>query len=341
VRTGTHHNILFYDANSQPSNTADFSVHSDASLLIHTVHNLQLTTYNLLLQLQLQLQLHYYYHIIMSSSSSSSMLLMAGSVVLVAAAATQFFPKSSKSSTGITDIDDDEDMIDEDLVCKVFDRLYLEMQNVVAQLGQQVQQIQMSGQQIPEAQLRKLLKVEFERALLLRQVKVYEDHNVDADCLEEATWEFVADENQKVKQAVERFQKLYEQISGETVVGRRPGVAVEVKEAKILTGEKTIEAATVYFGALSDAMKGIVDEFKAEGKNLSDPAVTQELQIKFGSIANSAGDACLAKIGLTLRDFQASVEANSSNPEVARSLAMLQMQQQKEMMEMTGGGGAV
>lgn len=270
-----------------------------------------------------------------SSSSSSSLLLVAGSVVLVAAAATQFFP--SNKSVGATDIDDEEDIIDQELVCKVFDRLYLEMQNVVAQLGQQVQQLQMSGQRIPEKQLRSILKGEFERALMQRQSKVYQDHDVDAECLEEATWEFLADENPKVKQAVERFQKLYEQISGETVVGRRPGVKIEEKGAKILGAEQTVEAAVVYFGALSTAMKKIVEDFKAQGKDMKNPAVAQELQIKFGSVANSAGDESLDKLGLTLRDFQASVEAHSSDPQVARSLAMLQMQQQKEMVELTGG----
>ena len=49
-------------------------------------------------------------------------------------------------------------MITEDDVCKIFDKLFLEMQGVLQQLSQQIQQIQMSGQQISEAQIRQALK---------------------------------------------------------------------------------------------------------------------------------------------------------------------------------------
>jgi hypothetical protein len=275
----------------------------------------------------------------MQSSSATTTLFMAGSVVLAAAAASQFFPRSRNNATttaGATDVSDDEedDFIDEDLVCKIFDRLFLEMQAVIVQLSQQVQQIQMSGQHIPEAQLRKLLTAEFERALLARQAQIYEDHNVDAECLEQATWEFIANEEPRVTRAVERFQKLYEGISGQTVVGRRPGVKVETVEAKVLDAQETIEAATVYFDALTSVMKQVGAEFKADGKNLQDPAVANAFQQKFAALANDAGDSALEGIGLTLKDFQASVEKNSQDPRVARSLTMLQMQQQKDLMEM-------
>ena len=208
------------------------------------------------------------------------------------------------------------------------------MQAVVYQLSEQVQAIQMSGQRIPEAQLRKLLTAEFERALVARQKAVFDDHNVDADCLEEATWEFVANEEPRVVQAVERFQKLYETISGQSVVGRRPGVKVQSSDAQVLDPQKTVAAATVYFGALSNVMRGLGAEFQAEGKNLQDPAVATAFQQRFASLANDAGDEALESMGLTLRDFQASVEANSQDPNVAESLTMLQMQQQKDLMEM-------
>ncbi|KAI2510211.1 hypothetical protein MHU86_4243 [Fragilaria crotonensis] len=267
-------------------------------------------------------------------SSSTATLLMAGSVVLAAAAASQFFPSGRSSNAGATEInDEDEDFIDQDLVCMIFDRLFLEMQAVVAQLTQQVQQIQMSGQHIPEAQLRKLLTAEFERALVARQAQVFEDHDVDADCLEEATWEFVANEELRVVRAVERFQKLYESISGQSVVGRRPGVKVQSVEAQVLDAQKTIAAATVYFAALSNVMKQISAEFQAEGKNLQDPTVAMAFQQQFATLANDAGDEALETMGLTMKDFQASVEANSQDPQVARSLTMLQMQQQKDLME--------
>lgn len=259
---------------------------------------------------------------------------MAGSVFIAAAAASLLFPSGRASNVGATDINDDEDLIDEDLVCKVFDRLFLEMQAVVVQLSQQVQQLQMTGQHIPEAQLRKILTAEFERALVARQAMVFEDHDVDANCLEEATWEFVANEEPRVVRAVERFQQLYEGISGQSVVGRRPGVKLQSADAQVLDPQKTIAAATVYFGALSNVMRGLAAEFQAEGKDLQDPMVASAFQQKFASRANDAGDEALDGMGLTLRDFQASVEANSQDPLVARSLTMLQMQQQKDLMEM-------
>jgi hypothetical protein len=267
------------------------------------------------------------------NSASTRTIAIASSVVLAAAALSTIFSRSHKP--GITEIaDDEEDVITQDLVCKIFDRLFLEMQAVVVQLSQQVQQIQMTGQHIPEAQLRKLLTAEFDRALASRQGQVFQDHDVDVDCIEEATWEFVAMEDARVVRAVERFQNLYESISGKSVVGRRPGVKVEELEVKVLDPQKTIEAATVYFNALTDVMKQVASEFQSEGKDLQNPAVANAFQQKFASLANDAGDQALEGIGLTLKDFQASVESNSQNPQVARSLTMLQVQQQRELMEL-------
>mmetsp|Transcript_16435 Transcript_16435/g.24852 ORF Transcript_16435/g.24852 Transcript_16435/m.24852 type:complete len:275 (+) Transcript_16435:146-970(+) len=267
--------------------------------------------------------------------SSTSVFLMASSVVLVAAAA-QFFPGSSsrQHAGGATDITEEDEIITEELLVKIFDRLFLEMQMVLQQLSQHVQQIQSTGQMIPESQLRKILTSEYERALMDRQSKIFEDHDVDADCIEEATWEFMEDEERypKAKRAVERFQKLYESVSGESVVGRRPGIQIETKHAKVLSSEETIEAATVYFGALSNAMKGLAEKFKAEGKNLQDPAVNQEFQMKFASLANEAGDEALEAKGITTKDFQASIEKNATDPQVGRKLQMLQMQQQQELI---------
>ena len=138
----------------------------------------------------------------------------------------------------------------------------------------------MSGQSIPEKQLRQLLKGEFERALGVKQKQVFEEYDMDEDCLEEATWEFLEKEEEypKVKKAVERFQKLWENVSGESVVGKRPGQAGETKEAEpveTLTAAKTVEAAEVYFDALTSAMGELVKGFKEEGKNLRDGSVAQ------------------------------------------------------------------
>jgi hypothetical protein len=204
---------------------------------------------------------------------TSSSTILIGSALLVAAAAATTFYSSKSTSRGIAEIDEDEgDSITAEEVFKIFDRLFLEMQGVLAQLSQHVQQIQMSGQVIPEKQLRQLLKAEFERALTVKQKQVLDEFDMDESCLEEATWEFLDDEEKypKVKMSVERFQKLWENISGESVVGIRPGKESESKSAEpteLLTAAKTIEVAEIYFDSLTNAMTELVQGIKAEGKD--------------------------------------------------------------------------
>ena len=271
--------------------------------------------------------------------SSSSTVLVGSALVLAAAAAAVQFTSTSRS-TELTEIDEDEsDFITADEVVKVFDRLFLEMQSVLAQLSQQIQQIQMSGQQIPEKQLRMLLRGEFERALGVKQKVILEEFDMDEDCLEEATWEFLEkdEEYPKVRKAVERFQKLWENVSGENVVGKRPGQEGESKEiepTELLDAQMTVEAAEVYFEALTNAMGELVKGMKSQGKNLREPAFAQELQMQFASVANEKGEAALEAMGITQAQFQKSIEANASNQMVGRSLAMLQMKQQQTLMGM-------
>jgi hypothetical protein len=273
---------------------------------------------------------------------SSTKLLIGSAVALVAAAAASTMISSSKKNVKeITDIDDElneEDYITEEDVCKVFDRLFMEMQAVLAQLSQTVQQIQMSGQHIPEKQLRQILKSEYERALLVKQKQALDEVDIDYDCFEEATWEFLdSPENYpKAKRSVERFQKLWENVSGESVVGRRPGGKGSLEEEKVelLSAEKTIEAAEVYFDALTNAMGELVQSFKKEGKDLHDPSVAQQLQLEFAGAANDAGEEALKNMDISLSQFQKSIEANASNPQVGRSLGMLQMKQQQTLMAM-------
>lgn len=259
----------------------------------------------------------------------------------MAAAAAAFLPKGSSGGYEVEDIEDmpESDFITEEDVCKIFDRLFMEMQAVLGQLGQQIQQIQMAGQQIPEAQLRQLLKGEFERALNVKQKQVFEDNDVDEDCLEEATWEFLdqPDKYPNAKKAIERFQKLWENVSGESVVGKRPGKLGEVVEEEpkeILPAEKLIEVAEIYFDALTGAMRGLVAKYKEEGKDLNSPAVAQQLHMEFGAKAEDAGDEALKNLGCTKQQFQMSIQAHSQKPQVGRSLAMLQMKQQQELMAM-------
>jgi len=274
--------------------------------------------------------------------SSTSVALAAGASALLVAAA--YFTKSSqsppRSMEDIEDIDAEEDCITEGDVVDIFDQLFLQMQSVLAQLSQQIQQIQMSGQQIPEAQLRQLLQQEFERALKSMQGKVFEDNDIDEDCLQEATWEFLEDPEKypKAKKAVERFQKLYENVTGEKVVGRKPGgggtanaITSGVDAAADITKDQLLEAAEAYFDALTKAMTNIVMQFKDEGKNLQDPKVAQALNMEFASAANDAGDDALKEKGLTSDGFRAAIEKYSQSPDVGRTLAMLQMKQQQQL----------
>mmetsp|Transcript_19544 Transcript_19544/g.27627 ORF Transcript_19544/g.27627 Transcript_19544/m.27627 type:complete len:284 (-) Transcript_19544:3651-4502(-) len=276
------------------------------------------------------------------SPSSSSVLLMASAALLVGAA-TMFGSKrsSTETTTDLVELDESECITPED-VCQIFDNLFLEMQQVLAQLSQQVQQIQMSGQTIPEAQLRQLIKAEFQRALVTKQTAVFEEYDVDEECLEEATWEFMnqSDVYPKVKRTVERFQKLYENVSGESIVGKRPGQAEAADGAaegaqELLEEDKLIEAAEIYFGSLTKCMSKIVHGFNEQGKNIHDPSVAQELHMKFASVANDAGEEALKEeCGITLKTFQSSIEKHAQKPNVARALTMLQMKQQQDLMAM-------
>lgn len=215
------------------------------------------------------------------------------------------------------------------------------MQQIVLQLSQQVQQIQMSGQMIPEKQLRQLLKAEFERALLACQAGVYEENDVDADCLEEATWEFMEepDKYPKVKRAVERFQKLYESISGEDVVGWTPskGKHDSTDEGgatkRELSPEELIKAATLYFETLTEKMIEIAKEYMAAGKDLNEPQVSQQYQMEAASDANDAAEEKLkSEMDIVMSDFRAAVDKHSRVPAVGQTLGMLQIKQQQELM---------
>jgi hypothetical protein len=272
--------------------------------------------------------------------SSHSTVLVGSAIMLAAAAAAYQFSSSTTTSREITDLDEDDgEFITADDVVRIFDRLFLEMQAVLAQLSQQVQQIQMSGQHIPEKQLRMLLRGEFERALGIKQAMILQEFDIDEDCLEEATWEFLEkeEENEKVKKAVERFQKLWENVSGESVVGKRPGQLGDMNEmepTELLDAQSTVEVAEVYFDALTNAMGELVQTLKKEGKNLRDPSIAQELQMQFATVANEKGEEALKSMGVTQAQFQKSIEENASNPAVGRSLAMLQMKQQQTLMSL-------
>ena len=270
------------------------------------------------------------------STTNLAIITTAGAAAMYLASRTLYKSPAPKVTTTAEELDPSECIQPEDVVA-VFDDLFLHMQSVLAQLSQQIQQIQMAGQSIPEPQLRQILKSEFEKALLAKQDGIFEKHDVDASCLQEATWEFMgkAEEYPTVKKAVERFQKLYENVTGEKVVGKMPGgggsAALAAPVADI-PKDKLLHAATIYFDALTSAMKNVVEKHKAAGHNMNDPTVAQKVQMEFASVANDAGEAALELEGVSLDSFKASIDKYSSDPDVGRALAMLQMKQQQELM---------
>ena len=282
----------------------------------------------------------------MTSSSTTTAALVTGSLLVAAGLYMGWSKKAADSpstSRDLTDIDDmmnEEDCITPEEVTKIFDRLFMELQGIFSQLMQQIQQIQMTGQKIPEAQLQALLKSELERALVVRQKMVLEEYDMDYECLEEATWEFLEDEEKypQVKRAIDRFQKFWESTTGQPVTGWRKGQAGKPKALEVavepLSPQRTLEAAEKYFDGITEAMRSLVREYKQQGKDLQQPAVQNALHLDFAQRADASGEAGLESVGVSKAQFEASVKAHGQNENVARALAMMQMKQQQELQGM-------
>ena len=281
-------------------------------------------------------------------STTASPLILAGSAALVAGLGYWAFSgrsstKGSDALVVVTDIDEDEDggdYITVEEVTKIFDRLFREMQAIFGQLLQQIQAIQMAGQNIPEAQLRAMLRGEMERALATKQKMILEEFGMDYDCLEEATWEFLEneDDHPALKTAVNRFQKFWENISNEEHSGWRPGKQAEqVPPPETLSAERLVEVSQVYFDSLTSRMKELVAQFKAEGKDLKSPVVQHHLNLEFSEKGQSAGEEALKAVGVSMAQFEHSVKAHSENPTVGRQLQMMQMKQQQELASIGSG----
>lgn len=278
-----------------------------------------------------------------SPSTATTIAAIAAGCSLLAYCASHL-TKSQQTKHELTDLDDeidDEDFITPDEVVAVFDKLFMTMQQVVLQLSQQVQQIQMAGQSIPEKQLRQLLKGEFERALTQCQAQVFEDNDVDADCLEQATWEFLEtpEEYPKVKRAVERFQKLYDSISGESTCRWTPNKGKSSNDTegavakKDLSPDELMKAASVYFDEITKKMLEIHKTWKESGKDLSDPEISKQFQLEASTDANEAGEEkMMAEMGIRMSDFRVAVDKHSRIPAVGQTLGMLQIKQQQELM---------
>lgn len=266
--------------------------------------------------------------------SKSNTLLLTSSAIAASCLSTLYLAYSyytnNKDKLAISD-----DYITPDLVCKFFDSLFVNMQSVLANLSQQIAQIQAAGQRIPEAQLRQLITAEFERALIVKQQQALDELDVDEDCMKEATDAYLKNSEfyPAVFKSVDRFRKLYDTVTGGSASDSSD--SSNSSSSELLSPQKLVEAAEVYFNGLTETMRALVEQFKAQGLDVGDPTVSQKLQMQFAAVANEAGDEALkGKLGIDDAVFKRSLEKHSSSPDVGRALAMLQMKQQQEMMAM-------
>eukprot|EP01082_Thalassiosira_pseudonana_P013277 g12071.t1 g12071 contig6:1158850-1159703(+) len=247
-------------------------------------------------------------------SSTTTLAAVAATATLIvygAARLTKSTHHAPSSTLDIEDLDPD-DCISPDDVVAIFDKLFMQMQQVVLQLSQQVQQIQMSGQVIPEKQLRQLLKSEFDRALGQLQAQVFEDNDVDADCLEEATWEFMEEPEQYPKSGA---------------AGGGNDVA-----KKELSPEELVKAATLFFETITEKMLEMAQAYKEEGKDLSNPQFAQQYHMEAATDANEVAEAKLKESGVTMSEFRSAIDKHSRIPSIGQAIGMLQMKQQQELM---------
>ena len=274
------------------------------------------------------------------------MLLLAGGAIVVAALAAPFvFPIRKKQ---------DDEFITADEVVKIWDRLFLETQQVVASTAQQIQPLIQMGA-IPESQARNIIANSIIELLPTSQTKVCNEFGVDYDCLEEATWEFIEDGDQKVQKAVERFQSLFANFAGNReFVGKRPSKIDRRKEPsptafaergatdiddldteRTLSADELIQAAQAFFNAATAAAKIVTDNAKANNVNLQDPAEAQALVQELGTVTESLTEKALKEFGLTTTSFQTTISAQAQNPKIGRALLMVQ---QEHMMAMESMG---
>jgi hypothetical protein len=281
----------------------------------------------------------------MGSSNNTAILAAGASLLAIGVGFLALGSSSSKGSTKnddsqelvLREIDDDlviessaGDFITEDDIIDVFDKIFLEAQNKTALIMQQLQQLQRMGNTLPEAQVQAVLHQTLSEAIQTTHMAALDAAGIDEDCFEQAVWEFVVDDqNRTVIAAVERLQRLWQSTTGEPVVGWTPGRTMETPD--ILDPGETIEAARVYYDALTNGIKDVVLQFRADGKNLQSPTIQQELNMAIGTTGGKVAEEALLSINVTQVQFEASVKAHSDNENVARALTMLSMKQQQEL----------
>ena len=102
---------------------------------------------------------------------------------------------------------------------------------------------------------------------------------------------------------------------------------------KDLSPEELMNAATVYFEAITQTMVELAKSWKESGKDLSNPEIMKQFQLEASTDANEAGESKLENdLGISMGDFRKAVDKHSRIPAVGQTLGMLQIKQQQELM---------
>ena len=151
--------------------------------------------------------------------SVKSSTLAIGAATLTALAAGAYLYSSSSSSSSSSAADEpisEEDLMPADECAKLFVMMIQKMKLQLNKLGQMIQQIQASGQQIPQEQLQAWLLSEYEKGVLSTQKEIMDSEDVDEEDWQASTMYHLKNgTSSALTDAVKEFKLMYRQIGGE------------------------------------------------------------------------------------------------------------------------------
>eukprot|EP00639_Heterosigma_akashiwo_P001236 CAMPEP_0194572580 /NCGR_PEP_ID=MMETSP0292-20121207/9099_1 /TAXON_ID=39354 /ORGANISM="Heterosigma akashiwo, Strain CCMP2393" /LENGTH=270 /DNA_ID=CAMNT_0039423579 /DNA_START=11 /DNA_END=823 /DNA_ORIENTATION=- len=260
----------------------------------------------------------------------STTVVLGGSAALAALSAASYFLFFKKEGKTVTDGVEDVDVIElpditKAQVLEIFTTINQNMQAKVRELTQQLdqisQQMKAAGQALPEKEIHAYLSQEFESHLKKVEEQVLEKYKTDEDELEEATEYFEEQGDEEVKAVVRQLEVMYEAMSG----------TAKKKEAPAdLTREKFLALLPVYFGSMSKALAGLVEEAARKGITPQSPEMQQLVATQLDARALKT----MQEQGLDNEVFNAGLQKFHEDPEVFQKLQEYQMLNQQQMMQM-------
>jgi hypothetical protein len=273
---------------------------------------------------------------------------------------------SARSSSSSSPGEVTEATVEASVVVAVFRDLNSEMQMNVQKLVQMIQQIQQSGQQIPEAQIQAWVVGEYEKALVGAQEKVgavltpyqgggafppsapwlplsrlltpptpptpqiFAKHSVDEDDLSDSVSYYLNSSHPDVTKAVHQFKQLYKSVGGrppEKHVDLPPGVDLQ----------KFCEILSKYMDSMSECMGDIVGKYRSD--NAIDGPLKEsdlgEIRSNFSSTADDFSNGMLKKeFGIDQDQFAKLMENFQTSQQVQQLVQMLGAQQNKYFREL-------